>query len=174
MFTFRGDCYTMYLFPDKLLQIVRNAERVVFFAVMAVLDGFLTCSLADYQSPLPSPPLMFIFILTHIGVFVCIHVCAPCMCTVLRGQKGVLDPLKLELQTLVSCTWVLKMKPGSSAREASDVNVWTSLQPFLVSFCSINALCVFTKHGPVFLCFKSSKHSYTALLYFLGTQVLPR
>lgn len=33
--------------------------------------------------------------------FVCIYLCAPCACLVSRGQKKVLDPLNLKLQTSV-------------------------------------------------------------------------
>lgn len=42
------------------------------------------------------------------------------MCTcAYGGQKKVLDPLKLELQEVVSCLVVLGPKPGSSAKEAT-------------------------------------------------------
>jgi hypothetical protein len=39
-----------------------------------------------------SPPLRFI----------CLHVCAACVCSTYRGQKRALDPLELELQMVVS------------------------------------------------------------------------
>jgi hypothetical protein len=39
-----------------------------------------------------------------------------CECSVCRGQKGVLDPLELELHVVVSYLWwVLEIALGSSA-----------------------------------------------------------
>jgi hypothetical protein len=52
----------------------------------------------------------------------------------LEGQKTKLDPLELELQTVVSCHVVLGTKPGSSAGTPSAVTTELSLQPW-VMFC---------------------------------------
>lgn len=59
------------------------------------------------------------------SVYVCLHICLcimymPCACEV---QKRILDPLKLELQKLVSHPmWVLGIVPGSSGRAVSVSN----------------------------------------------------
>jgi hypothetical protein len=42
----------------------------------------------------------------------------PPACDTTRGQKRALDPLDLELQTVVSHRWVLGIEPWSSARAA--------------------------------------------------------
>lgn len=51
------------------------------------------------------------------------------------GQKRVLDPLKLELQMILSHLWVLGIEPGSCGRAASDLHV-SSLNIIASSGCT--------------------------------------
>lgn len=55
-----------------------------------------------------------------------------CMPGACGGQKWALDPLQLEWGLLYADTWVLVMKPGSSARVASVFNCCSCLK-FLVT-----------------------------------------
>lgn len=65
-----------------------------------------------------------LYVLTHfmyMGAFLHACLCNTCMTGAHGGQKA-LDHLRLNLQSVVSVIWVLRIVPESSARETSVVN----------------------------------------------------
>ena len=68
--------------------------------------------------------------------FACMHVCrVRYIPGALRGQKRSLDPLELELQTVVNCQRVLGIKPRSSRRAVSALNLWSIPPVSTHTFC---------------------------------------
>ena len=64
--------------------------------------------------PIHTPSLRPLFYCVYVCVLACLHV--HMSTSALGGQKGVLDPLELELQAVVSCPgWVLGTKLGGPA-----------------------------------------------------------
>lgn len=59
--------------------------------------------------------------------------CTMCMPGPCQGQKGASEPLELELWRVVSHTWVLAIKPASSAG-TSMLNCWAILQALEFTF----------------------------------------
>jgi hypothetical protein len=59
------------------------------------------------------------------------YVCVPCTCLVpaAESEGGHQNPWNLESRRWWATRWVLGIEPGSSAREDSVLNHWTSLQP---------------------------------------------
>lgn len=47
-------------------------------------------------------------------MYICIYTCIP---GIHRGQIGALDPLKLELQSIISVLWVLGPEPWFSVEQ---------------------------------------------------------
>lgn len=52
----------------------------------------------------------------------CMYFCGSHVCSASRGLKRTSDLLDLELQMVLSCTWVLGTQLGSSARAANVLN----------------------------------------------------
>lgn len=66
--------------------------------------------------------------------FVCMYVWTPCVYDCHWKSEEVSDPLKLKLQTIVSCIWVLGIEPWSSIW-AKSANCLSSSKSNL--FCSV-------------------------------------
>ena len=70
------------------------------------------------------------YVRTYVCMYVCMYVCirayVACLCVApaLRGQKGVLARLELELQMTPQ---VVGIEPWSSGRATSALNLWATL-----------------------------------------------
>lgn len=60
--------------------------------------------------------IIIIIIILIYGVFACMYVCMP---GTQGSPKKELESLEVESQMVVSCLWVLEMKPRSSGRESA-------------------------------------------------------
>lgn len=56
-------------------------------------------------------------------------VCAPHLCSGFVGWKRAWDSLELELEMVVSTTWVLRLEPGPLGKAAVLMTAEPSLQP---------------------------------------------
>lgn len=61
----------------------------------------------------------------------------PCVCGAPGGQKRVLDPLKLEIQTAVSCCVYAKNGTGPLEKQPLLLTTWLSLQSQIILFFTI-------------------------------------
>jgi len=83
--------------------------------------------------------------LMHTGWFVCMYVCAPCVC-LRRPEEGVRSQ-DLELGWLWTPMWVLRIESRRFVRAASALNCWA------VSLASLSSLQIHVSQLAVLLCF---------------------
>lgn len=78
----------------------------------------ITYNLIEAKSPTPN-----LFSFCEYEYFDRMYICVPSECLVLcRGQKQVMDTLKLGLQMIMNHRWVLGTEPGSTARATSSLH----------------------------------------------------
>lgn len=58
-------------------------------------------------------------------MYICIYTC---ISGIHRGQIGALDPLKLELQSIISVLWVLRPEPWFSVEQQVLLSTESNLQ----------------------------------------------
>lgn len=64
--------------------------------------------------------------------FAFMHIFAPCVCSALSGWKRKLYPQELEIQMVVSCMWVTRIKNRSHGRAEDTINDWAiTLRPIV-------------------------------------------